>query len=169
MKNHLRIAFFAFNAIFIWLMLGCVSVKLPSSKTQKATSVIYPKPSSTFVRFYPEHVDAAWRNSKNGNSISFYSECKNDDGPSHKSIQKGLLRSISSAKVQRELSVQVSREKALRSIISGEVDGKVSLVDLIIFNKEDCIFILTYVGKKDSFLENQKDFEKFYTEFEVKE
>ena len=167
MKKQLRYASILVIFLCLWHSVSCVSVSLPSSESTKASGVQHAKLSSDFQQFFPEHVDAAWKNNKNGNSISYYSECDSKESASFKNIQKGLIRSVQSAKVEREMNIRLAGETGLRSIVSGNVDSKTSLVDLIIFSKEKCIFILTYVGRKESFLENQKEFEKFYTSFEV--
>ena len=166
-----RLRFAALTTLFLCIMhsVSCVSVSLPTTSNEKASGVQHAKLSSDFQQFFPEHVDAAWKNQKNGNSISYYSECNSKEPASFKNIQKGLVRSVQSAQVERELNIRIAGETGLRSIVSGRVDSKISLVDLIIFSKEKCIFILTYVARKESFLQNQKDFEQFYQSFEVNE
>ena len=67
--------FLLFFSSFLFTIFGCVSINVPQTKVEKSQSVEFKKPGSGFKKVSAEDVDAAWRSSKTGNSISFISDC----------------------------------------------------------------------------------------------
>ncbi len=91
----LRYFFILFSAVSL---TACVSVNLAdSNESQKSKMVEFKAPAKPFADFKTDFVDQAWKNSKNGNSISFLSECNSAADPSLDTIHRGLISSIDKA------------------------------------------------------------------------
>lgn len=160
--------FFAICAPIVFIA-ACVSVDIGGGggTTKKADGVIFTAPSKPFDKFDAAHVDQAWKNDKNGNSISYLSECSTVADPSLENIHRGLVSSIDNvAKVEKQV-FQYNGREALRSTATGQVDGVSSKFDLVVFKKNGCTFILSYVATEANFDSNHKDFDKFLQNFKA--
>lgn len=168
MKNwsyFLRILTVFFVSAFL---SACVSVNIGNSgNSQKSETVKYKAPGKPFEEFKTELVDNAWKNPKNGNSISFLSECNSAADPTLETIYKGLISSIDRAESQNKNNITYNGREALRSTVSGYVDGVQSKFDLLVFKKNNCTYILSYVATEKFFSENLGAFEKFTENFVV--
>lgn len=149
------------------LLSGCVTVKFGGAETQRANGVHVNEPARPFERQSRDDVDAAFKNPRNGNVISYLSDCKDPSDPPLDNIVAGVLAGLTDLKTeQREETSMLGRE-ARRVQASGKVDGVPSAIDLIVFKRNQCIYILSYVGVKSSFAENRSDFVKFIEGFKV--
>lgn len=161
------------SRVLLWLAfplvfsVSCVSVRLANPEVKKADGVRYSAPGGDFVAFSPDHLDAAWKNQKNGNSISFLSDCDPKNDPSLTSIQKGILQGIQKQEVIQSEYQKFNGRQALFTEVKGEVDGIPSQIKLVILRKNKCIYVLTYVGLNSKFAANQKEFEFFVQEFKA--
>jgi hypothetical protein len=153
--------------IFLSFVLSsCVSVKLGNSdETKRATGVEYREPKSPFAREDQSGVDASWKNQRNGNSIAFLSDCKDPSDPPLDNIVQGVIVGLSDLNVESKETVTVQSREGRRVLASGKVDGVPSLIDLLVFKRNTCIYILTYVGVKSAFNENRGEFNKFLESF----
>ena len=151
----------AIGILIASLLSGCVSVELGSDKTQKATGVKYSPPPAPFQQSAGTNVDAIWRNSKNGNAISFMSDCADTSDPSLQSIEQGVLSGIYPYTYQSQKDLSFEGRAARRIQVIGQVDGVESTVDLLIFKRNSCIYILSYVGLAQVHSENEKQFGDF--------
>lgn len=153
--------------IFITLFLSsCVSVKLGTSdETKRATNVVYREPKAPFVKDDRTEVDASWRHPRNGNSISFLSDCKDPSDPPLDNIVQGVVVGLGDLNFESKETVTVQGREGRRVLASGKVDGVPSLIDLLVFKRNQCIYILTNVGVKSAFAENRADFAKFVEGF----
>src|ERR1700722_6628503 len=80
--------------IMILGLCGCVSVSVATKKAVHATGVQFTPPEAPFEKATADNVDEIWRNPKNGNAISFLSDCGDDSDPSLPSIEAGVLSGL---------------------------------------------------------------------------
>lgn len=152
--------------IFLLTVSACVSVDIGGGKgSVKAEGVKLRAPSKPFEEFKAEHVDQAWKNNRNGNSISYLSECNTVADPSLESIHRGLVSSIDNVTNVEKQNGQFNGRESLRSKATGQVDGVTSKFDLVVFKKNGCTYILSYVATEANFAANQSDFDKFLQGF----
>ncbi len=146
---------------------SCVTVKLGSTEGHKAVGVSIREPSPPFERVNRQDVDAAFKNPVNGNVISYVSDCKDPADPSLDGIVSTLLTDLTDLKIEFSQNTTFRDRDARRVQAHGKVDGVESALDLLVFKRNDCIFILTYLGVKSAFAENRSEFDKFVEGFEV--
>jgi hypothetical protein len=152
-----------FYFLFFSLMsTSCVSVELNKSKpAARNEDVKFSSPASPFEEIKSNDLDRGWRNSKNGNSISFITECQDGVDPTLENIYKGILKNVSNVEAISKNTITYNGREALRAVITGNVDGVLSKIDFVIFKKNGCTHIITYVALATSFDTNSGDFQKF--------
>ncbi len=152
--------------LFSLFLSSCVSVKLGTGdETKRATGVEFVEPQSPFRKDDNKQVDASWKHPRSGNSIAFLSDCKDPSDPSLDNIVQGVINGLSELKVESKETVTVQGREGRRVLASGKVDGVPSLIDLLVFKRNQCIYILTNVGVKPAFSENRGDFARFIESF----
>lgn len=147
-------------------LLACVSVSIGNNEVERADGVKYTAPEQFKEEDLP-HVDKAWKNTSNGNSISFLSDCKATSDPSLENLRSGVISGLNEVEILNEDFGRYNGRAALRSEVSGYVDGIKSKFDLMIFKKNGCIYILTYVALADTFDEDHKAFKNFLEGFKA--
>ncbi len=152
----------------VLLLAGCVSLSLPKTTDTKSTDAAFTPPQNPFIEISQDHLDRAWRNPKNGNTISYYSECPEDGGPSLENIQRGLVQSVNGGRILARDRIKISGEDALKAVVQGTFEGVASRIEMVLFKKENCNYILTYIGVVDHFKTNHPAFEAFVKSFEVR-
>jgi hypothetical protein len=146
---------------------ACVSVKLSGTDatTKRATGVDYREPAAPFTKSENPDVDASWKNAKNGNMISYVSDCKDPSDPPLDNIVAGVVAGINDLKFESRDTVDVQGREGRRVLATGKVDGVPSAIDMLVFKRNFCIYIVTYAGVKSSFAANREDFNKFLQGF----
>lgn len=148
------------------LSAGCVSVNLGgSSGPQRATGVQVRAPASPFTKDTRTDVDEAWKNSRNGNTLSYISDCQDSSDPSLETILQGAISGLSELKIESNDSPMVQGREAKRIVASGKVDGVASKIDILTFKRNKCIYILSYVGVQSAFAQDHAEFDKFVQGF----
>ncbi len=164
----MRLLGFKFT-IFVFavtLLCGCVSVNLGAQKgPQRAVGVIITPPASPFNKVDQAEVDGAWMNSSTGNLISYLTDCQDTSDPSLESIVQGALRGLNELNVEATNSPTVQGREGRRVVATGKVDGVVSKIDLLAFKRNQCIYMLSYVGVQNSFPKDLGAFNKFVAGF----
>ena len=151
------------------LFTACVSVNLSTSgQIEKSKTVGFSEPAAPFQKFKIESVDRAWKNFKNGNSISFLSECQTVADPSLETLYRGIISSIDRSESVEKKLITYNEREALRTRAIGYVDGVKSQFELVIFKKNNCTYILSYVGTEKHFSQDSQQFEKFLSGFKAK-
>lgn len=155
-----------FNLLFVFALTSCVSVNIgPSGTTKRASGVEFNEPAKPFSKKSVEDVDAAWKNESNGNSISYVSDCKDATDPSLDQITGGLLGGLSGVKRESDETVTVQGREGKRVLATGKVDGVPTHIDLLVFKRNQCIYILSYVGVSKAFAVDRGAFNKFVEGF----
>ncbi len=146
---------------------GCVSVKFAGTEAKKSTDVKLVTPDKPFAEMKSAHIDRSWQNSKNGNIISYLSDCENPTDPSLENIFKGITSEIDQPQVIQSNPVEFNQRQALHAIVDGNVDGMATRFELMLFKKNNCLYVLTYAAAAAAFAENQRDFAQFVKGFKV--
>jgi hypothetical protein len=155
-----------FILVFSLPFTACVSVSLsPGGGTKRASGVDLKEPGQPFTKQSIDDVDAAWKNESNGNAISYVSDCRDTTDPSLDSIMTGLLSGIREVKRETDETVTVQGREGKRVLASGKVDGVPTQLDLLVFKRNQCIYILSYVGVKTAFMSDRPAFNKFIEGF----
>ena len=160
MKLAALTSFLAFFALS-----SCVSVSIANHEAKHASDVKVQEPAPPFTAEKRNDVDAAWKDSRNGNLISFLSDCQDDTDPGLDTIVQGALAGLNDLHIESMHSPTIQGREARRAVATGKVDGVPSKIDLLVFKRNRCIFILTYVGVAQSFAENHSQFDHFVDGF----
>ncbi|MCB0392333.1 MAG: hypothetical protein KDD58_13655 [Bdellovibrionales bacterium] len=145
---------------------NCVSVGIETPQTTKAQNVIF-KPPSYFSELVQPYLDAAWKNDANGNTISFLSECDSATDPTHETIRDGIIAGLRNSNILSNDYIPLSKRNALKSVVTGSVDGVKTKLEIVVLKKNNCIYILTYVGLQEKFNDDLDAFAEFLKEFKV--
>ncbi len=162
----LRIFFVSISIVFV--LLSCVSVKIPTGDSMKLRSVgvQFVPPPPPFHHLPTELADQQWTSSTTGNSISFLSECKVRNEPSLEILEKEVLGALDQATSKKQKLLFNERE-ALRLKAEGKLDGVPVEIDSMIFKKNTCSYTVTFGGRKGSLKNEQNLFDTFLKEFKA--
>lgn len=151
----------------IVLTVGCVTVTLSGGKKRTtAEGIIFTAPTS-FRAIKVESADHAWQNRQNGNSISVHSSCGDETDLSLKQLLLLSVSDLEDVVVVDQKDLTFNNREALRSHLSGRVDGVPTEIETLVFKKNRCTFNLTYVGVKKYFSSGIHVFEEFLTSFKA--
>lgn len=146
---------------------GCVSVSLGTSEVKRAQSLKITSPNKPFESISTQSADAAWKNPSSGSIISYLSACGDESDPSLHALRNDILRGLEKLRIEKEERFQFQSREALRSRVFGDVDGVTSFVDLVVFKKNSCNFVITLVSKPDGAEKDVANFDDFLRRFEV--
>jgi hypothetical protein len=156
--------FIILNLIFLW---GCVSVQLPSSKDLRSKNVQFKTPQAPFKDFATTQSDRAWISEKTGNTISFLSQCGNQNDPSIEQIENESLSSLSHLVGIKGENFYFNERNAKFRIHRVVLDGVAVQVALIIFKKNGCDYTLSYGGIEEKFKIEEQIFNQFTKNFKI--
>lgn len=147
------------------LLANCVSVKLAQQEAKRAIGVKFAEPGNPFQSDKSKDVDAAWQDPKTGNTISYLTDCADPNDPTLESIIQGALGGITELKYDKKDNTTFQGREARRVLVSGNVDGVMTKIDMLTFKRDNCIYILNYVGVEKSFAQDHAAFDKFVQGF----
>lgn len=157
--------------IWYWLsagaVCGCMSVSFKAPPPQKSAAVIFNPPKGAFAEISSPHLDHSWQNKASGSTISYLSDCNNPTDPSLENIFKGITSEIDGVSVINSNRFTYNAREALRSRVAGLVDGVKTNFELIIFKKNNCTYILTFVTMADGNIQDENEFTNFLKGFVV--
>lgn len=162
-----RVFFIFILSIFAAVLCGCVTVKLAGETGKKASNVELREPKKPFEKDSRPEVDAAWKNGRNGNVISYISDCNDPSDPPLNQILAGVLGGLTDLKTLKEETPIILGREGQRVHASGKVDGVPTEIDLLAFKRNHCIYILSYVGVKKSFPDDRTAFNQFIEGFQA--
>jgi hypothetical protein len=146
---------------------ACVSVNLPGSKSEKKASYTYGEPSAPFEKFFPEHVDVAWKNDLN-QSLAVISEC-GEDLPTPSESAADSVRSLSQNRVLKREVIRVAGLEAVRQLVETKEQNTLFVIDSVVVKSENCLVTLNFVSSGQYREKNRKVFEDFLNQFAVKQ
>jgi len=147
--------------------MSCIHFNIGNSEPEKAKDIDYKSPPSPYERIKNSDTDYAWQSRKTGNMIAISSNCsKNSDKSLQQAFQdvsKGFDRTED---IKQEPFFYNGRE-ALRGIVKGSIDGIAATIDVVLLNKNQCFYQLTYSGVSNQFSEEKNIFENFIKDFKA--
>lgn len=156
-----------FLTVFFLPLCSCVSVKIASEGPTKSKDILLTAPNNDFEKIKTEGSDVTWLNRKNGNSISYYSECNLANDISLQSIQNESFSALSDVNILNTQNVIYNDRDSLQTDADAAIDGVPIKISVVIFKKNGCNYTLTYAGRKEKFALNQTEFKKFVQDFRV--
>ncbi len=149
------------------LVTSCVSIGFRPPTPIKSESVKFSAPPAPFKKTQSPHVDSAWQDTASGGTISFLSDCQNPTDPSLQNILKGVTSQLESVAFNFSNTIEYNSREALHSSLDGKVDGVPTRLELVVFKKNSCIYILTYAAAAPAFGLHQRLFANFVKEFKA--
>jgi hypothetical protein len=149
-----------------FILNGCISMNIGAGgEPKRASGVQIKEPAAPFQKETREDVDQSWRHKQNGNAISYISDCQDASDPDLDTIANGVLSGLSNAVYDSKEDLEFRQREAKRILAHGKVDGVPTSVDLLVFKKNRCIYVLSYVALSMSYQTNKKDFDQFIEGF----
>jgi hypothetical protein len=143
MTNHLVKALLL--CIFFQL-LGCVSVNFPESKILKSTEYSVVDPQYPFEKISSPGFDRSWRNKQLGTALGVLSECGVATENSLKDIQRDSFAAMRETEVVSSEEISKNETVGLRVTGKGYLNDKQVKISLALFRKEECNFIISFIG-----------------------
>ena len=166
MKN-LRVLFF----LQLLLLSSCISFSLDSFKDQRAKGITFKAPPELYKKAVKEGMDAAWINSKNNNTLSFFSNCSPAIRfSSLKYVQKNLLSDLKGFQILNQKETTHQGEKARYLKLSKVHSPKEKTnINIFFFKKKNCFYVLSFLvlSAENSDSSEIKIFEDFISEFQA--
>lgn len=135
---------------------ACVSVNIGPSKTEKSNGVAFTAPTSSFKPLDGNRADAAWHNAATGSTIAFQSTCGDTTDAPLESIAADLFTGFENSKELRNERIAFDGREALDKEIEGKVDGVMTRVHAIIYKKNQCSYVLTFVALTKSLVADNR-------------
>lgn len=160
MRNHISLA------LLCLIFSSCISVKVPFEASTKAENLYYKAPAPPFSQLDTDIADAAWISEKTGNTISFLSECKNQN-EEIEDVAFESVKAIEKLKIHKREKLQINGRNAYEITASGFVDqAKVKTV-ITTVQTNMCFVSLSYGGLEKHFSPELSYYEKFKSEFKA--
>lgn len=147
-------------------MIGCVSVKLPTTVVEKAKNVGFKAPSAPFKSAKSPSSDEMWVSTKTASTISFFTSCSPSE-PALKTIRTTAFSSLENIEISKEESISYNEREALKSNIDGKMEGVPVKIQFLVFKKNSCSYHLSYVALKENFEKELSIFTSFVNNFRV--
>jgi len=128
---------------------------------RRADGVTYQAPSHPFESIKKADVDAAWQDRSSGNVISYVSDCQDPSDPPLDQIVFGVLAGVQDLKTETSDTITMQGREARKVRARGRVDGVPSGIELVVFKRNQCIYVLSHVSVEKSFTRGQTAFERF--------
>ncbi len=152
---------------FYSYLSSCVSVNLPSSSGTKSAAVDFKPPAKPFISTDTKSADKAWISQKNGNTISYLSDCGSPIDPPLQQIESDTLNFLENLKILSSETKTFNGRESLETIAQGNVDGVAVKMRVLTFKKNNCSYSLVYGGVKDKFNSELGEFDHFLQGFKV--
>lgn len=157
---------FVLSYFAVFFVTGCVSVNLGSGKVSRSSEVKFRAPSGGFKSVTNSNADHAWQNSDTGNTISFLTECPPPDS-SLEGMTEEFTNVLKGKQVKDRKEDFFNGREALHTWYEGKLDGISMKVHSLVFKKNGCSYLLTFVGRAKVFDKDQSTFNEFISGFEA--
>ena len=149
------------------LVASCVSIDLSKNDVKKAKGVAFRAPPNPFQQIESDDIDVGWRNNKNGNTITVVSDCENPYDPSLQNIEDGVVSGLQELEKLNTKKSMYNARASRQSVFTGTVDGIPTKVNLMIFKKNNCIYVLSYLAVIQHYDHDEANFQTFLRGFEA--
>lgn len=152
----------------LFILNGCVSVKIASDKPTKSKDIEYNQPDKPFIKIDSPNADAAWVSNQLGNTISYLSECQLNSEINLEQIESDSLSIINDLEILDSKVIDYNQREAKQTTAQGKVDGVAIKIQLLSFKKNNCNYVLSFIGVGKNFDKEISIFDKFKQSFVVK-
>lgn len=129
---------------------ACVSVNISPGKVEKSDGVKFQAPAAGFRPLKKSEeksgADSVWTNSTTGSTIAYQSNCGDAAETSLDSVAEDLFVGFEQAKTLKNERVPFDGREALDLEMEGKVDGVQTRVRALVYRKNDCAYVLTFVA-----------------------
>lgn len=129
----------------IVLSTACVSVNIGGGKVEKSDGVKFSEPSSGFKAIKNARADGAWNRASTGSTIAYQSSCGDTAESPLESLAEDLFAGFESGKRLKSERAPFDGREALDVEHEGKVDGVATRVRALIYRKNQCTYVLTFV------------------------
>ncbi|MAF91992.1 MAG: hypothetical protein CL674_12045 [Bdellovibrionaceae bacterium] len=154
LKKHILLIAFCFSVI------GCVSIDV-APETESAEGLVYKSPGGSFERRDAENLDAYFVDKKSGNSISLKSSCFDPADPSIENLESTAFTGMNIEKEISKEEITYNSRAALNTRKLVKIDGVPVLVQMLIFKKNNCNYLISHVGVEKTFPNTESNFKNF--------
>lgn len=168
MKKSFGSFFSPFMILMTTALAGCVSVSIPKEEVIKSTRYQFTEPTEPFQKINSEYADHAWRNLKTGNTLVIFTDCGSSRDIDLSSLENESLLAISNPQVIQTNRFQFNDREALRSLVSGNIDGVSIQMEVLNFKKNTCNYTISYFGKNQTFDQDKELYNQFIKGFTAK-
>lgn len=151
--------------ILTFTMNGCVSVSIGNKNMRKSSSVEFVAPKKPFEKIDLKSADQAWQNRQTGTTLSYLSVCNDASDPSLDALRSSTLQGLEELSIKSENKFQYNSREAIKSEVSGKLDGVEVVVKMVIFKKNYCNYTISMVGLKGKSESDFVVFDDFTTGF----
>jgi len=169
------------TAIAVLAGPACVSVNIGPGKVEKSDGVKFQAPAAGFRPIKKSEAksgaDSAWNNSATGSTIAYQSNCGDSAETSLDSIAEDLFVGFEQSKTLKKDRVPFDGREALDLEMEGKVDGVQTRVRAVVYRKNECAYVLTFVVLPTSLVADTKnkpaasgdlsEFSKFISSFKA--
>jgi hypothetical protein len=157
-----------FLVVFLGILgISCVSVSIKQPKYSKAKEVQFSPPEKPFTKTSALHVDHAWSHPTTGSIISFVSECSEQSDPSLEVVSQNLFQSLKERKILFSKYHSFNERMAIHQAAQGKVDGVDTRLEVVVFKKDHCLYILNFVSSPEAYSKDNNQFKTFVSGFRV--
>lgn len=157
---------------------SCVSVNIGPGKVERSNGVKLTEPASGFKSIKSERADGAWNRHSTGSTIAYQSSCGDTAESPLESLAEDLFAGFENRKQLKAERVPFDGREALDVETEGKVDGVVTRVRAVIYRKNQCTYIITFVtlpkslmadtsAKPDPSNGDASEFSKFLSNFKA--
>ena len=144
---------------------ACVSVNIGPKGNQKANDVEFKEPSAPYDELDKTAADSAWQNKNNGNTISYYSSCKDPADAPIDAVMRDLFSELRELRTIQTGNVIYNGREGQDTEVEGRLDGVPTRIRAVVFKKNDCTYTISYIGVPKSFEEDRARFNEFLGNF----
>lgn len=150
------------------LLTSCVSVSLKPKEVSKSKNYEFTIPQKKFIQTNNPDVDYFWIHQTNGNSITLRTSCNDPVDPKLETLEKLSLQGLEVHKKILLRKIKYNSREALESLSQCNLDGVDINIHLVILKKNNCNYVLSYLGISKNFNQDKEVFANFVNNFEVK-
>lgn len=158
---------FLFAILFLSIFSACVSVNIGPKPGQRSTEVVLKSPAEPFEQMKKSAADGAWQNKNNGNTISYYSTCKDPTDPTVDSVMRELFIEVKDLKTITTGNRIFNGREALETEVEGKLDGVMTRIRALVFKKNGCTYTISHIGVPRTFEEDRGRFTEFLGNFQA--
>ncbi len=158
---------FTVTLVLMAFIASCVSIDISKNNVKKAQGVNFRPPDLPFKKIESDDIDVGWRNDKNGNTITVLSDCENPYDPSLANIEEGVVSGLQELKKINSKESMYNGRASRQSVFTGTVDGIPTKINLMIFKKNNCIYVLSFLALIQHYNHDEAKFQTFLQRFEA--